>query len=332
LGNKVNVSTAAGCGLTTGNRGWADDEVQLSGAPEDGLLIAEATKTAASADVVLLVLGQNEQLSREGWADNHRGDRMNLDLPGRQMELARAVLATGRPTVLLLINGSPLTLGELARPTSAATRASTPGTSPGSMPAASPAGPAAILEGFYLGEETGTAVARILFGDISPSGRLPMSFPRETGTIPAYYNYKPSARRPYLFEEPGPQWSFGFGQSYTTFKYSGLAVTPARIPPAGKVTVAVTVTNTGRRAADEVVQLYIHDVVSSVTRPVQELKGFHRIHLLPGQARRVEFPLGPTDLSFVDEKMQRIVEPGTIEVMVGGNSTDVLRSKLEVTP
>ncbi|MES1172528.1 MAG: glycoside hydrolase family 3 N-terminal domain-containing protein [Bacteroidota bacterium] len=308
VGNKVSVSTAAGCGLTTGGRGWVDNEVALATAAENAPLIAEAVKSAAAADVVLLALGQNEQLSREGWADDHRGDRMTLDLVGSQTELVRAVLAVGKPTILFLSNGAPLALGSVAR----------------DVPA--------IMEGFYLGQETGTAVARVLFGDVSPSGKLPMTLPRQTGSIPAYYNYKPSARRLYLFEEPGPEWPFGFGLAYTTFKYGAVTVTPPRIPPTGKVTVTVTVSNTGKRAADEVVQLYVHDLVSSVTRPVQELKGFRRVHLAAGQSTRVEFPLHPGDLSFINERMQRIVEPGTFEIMAGGNSVDLVRARLEVTP
>jgi beta-glucosidase len=306
LGDKVKVVTAPGCGLTTGNRGWSDDLVTLPDPREDAHLTVEAAKLAATADVVLLVLGQNEQLSREGWADNHLGDRMTLDLPGKQMELARAVLATGKPTVLLLIHGSPLSINELAR----------------TVPA--------ILDGFYLGEETGNAVADVLFGDVSPSGKLPLSTPRSVGTIPAYYNYKPSARRLYLFEEPGPLWAFGSGLSYTTFSYDKLAVKPERIAPDGHTTIAVTVTNTGKRAADEVVQLYIHDLVSSITRPVQELKGFRRIHLKPGEAKRVEMPLGFDELSFFDEHMKRVVEPGRFEVMVGGSSSDVKKTNLDV--
>jgi beta-glucosidase len=256
--------------------------------------------------VVLLVLGQNEQLSREAWADNHRGDRTSLDLPGRQMELARAVLATGRPTVLLLIHGSPVTIPELAQ----------------NVPA--------ILDAFYLGEETGTAVGDVLFGDVSPAGRLPVSVPRAVGTIPAYYDYKPSARRLYLFEQAGPQWPFGYGLSYTTFRYENLAVKPEKIAPDGKTTVSVTVTNSGQRASDEVVQLYIHDVVSSVTRPVQELKGFRRIHLAAGESKQVTFPLGFDELSFYDVKMKRVVEPGRFEVMVGGSSDSVKKVNLEV--
>ena len=308
LGNKVKILTAPGCGLTTGGRGWRDDEVQLPTASQDEPLIAEAAKSAASADAVVLVLGQNEQLSREGWSDNHRGDRMDLDLQGHQMDLARAVLAAGRPTVVVLINGSPLTIGELA------TR----------VPA--------ILEGFYLGEETGTAVAAVLFGDVNPAGRLPVTFPRRMGALPAYHDHKPTADRLYLFEEPGPQWPFGYGLSYTTFKYSALTVTPPRVPQFGTVLAAVTVTNTGKRAGDEVAQLYMRDLVSSVTRPVQELKGFRRIHLAPGQSRRIEWSLGFKEFSFVDERMQRTDEPGTMEVMVGGSSANVERTRFEITP
>jgi beta-glucosidase len=306
VGNKVQVLTAPGCGLTKGNRGWADDLVELSDPADDARLVNEAAKLSAGADATVLVLGENEQLSREGWADNHRGDRMALDLVGRQMELARAVLANKKPTVLVLIHGGPLALPELSR----------------AVPA--------ILDGFYLGEETGTAVAEVLFGDVSPSGRLPVSVPRSVGTIPAYYNYKPSARRLSLFEEPGPLWAFGHGLSYTSFRYDNLAVKPARMAPDGHATVTVNVTNTGKRAGDEVVQLYIHDVVSSITRPVQELKGFRRIHLKPGQSTLVEMPLGPDELAFYDEHMKRIVEPGRFEIMVGGSSATVQKVNLDV--
>ncbi len=306
VGETVKVLSAQGCGLTKGNRGWSDDQVELTDPADDARLVAEAAKVAGAADVTVLVLGQDEQLSREGWADNHRGDRMTLDLPGRQMDLARAVLARGKPTIVVLIHGSPLAVAELAQ------RAP------------------AILDGCYLGEETGEAVAAALFGDISPAGRLPVSVPRSVGTIPAYYNYKPSARRLYLFEDPGPLWPFGYGLSYTSFKYDAPTVTPERIPPNGRATVSVTVTNTGKRASDEIVQLYIHDLVSSVTRPVEELKGFRRIHLDPGESKRVEMPLGPEELSFFDESMQRVVEPGTFEVMVGGSSADVKKAHLEV--
>jgi beta-glucosidase len=304
LGDKVKVLSAEGCGLTTGM--WHEDKVSLPDPAKDAAQIAEAAKTAAAADAVVLVIGQTEQLSREAWADTHLGDRADLGLVGRQMDLAHAVLAAGKPTVVVLINGSPLAIPELAR------------TAP------------AIIEGLYLGEETGTAVADVLFGDVSPSGRLPFTVPRDVGSLPVYYNHKPSARRPYLFEEAPWLWPFGFGMSYTTFKYDRLAVKPERIGPDGKTTVSVTVTNTGKRAGDEVVQLYIHDKVSSVTRPVQELKGFRRIHLKPGESKKVELPLGPAELSFVDERMRRTVEPGDFDVMVGGSSATVAHTGLTV--
>ena len=306
LGGKVQVLSAEGCGLTMGGRGWVDDVVELSDPAEDARLVADAARLAASADVTLLVLGQNEQLSREGWADNHRGDRMELGLVGRQNELARAVLATGKPVVLLLIHGGPLAIPELAA----------------EIPA--------ILDGFYLGEETGTAVAAVLFGDANPAGRLPVTVPRSGGALPAYYNYKPSARRLYLFEQEGPLWPFGHGLSYTTFKYDKPVVMPARIPVSGKARVTVTVRNTGKRAGDEVVQLYLHDLVSSVTRPVQELKGFRRVNLKAGESKRIEFVLGPDELSLLDANMKRVVEPGRFEIMVGGSSAHTQSAVLDV--
>jgi beta-glucosidase len=307
LGDKVKLLTAQGCGLTEGNRGWNDSEVTLSDPARDRGLIAEAAKVAAQADATLLVIGQNEQLSREAWSSTHLGDRSSLDLVGAQMDLARAVLASGRPTVILLIHGGPLSIPELAR------------TAP------------AILDGFYLGEETGNAVADVLFGDVSPAARLPVSIPRSVATVPSFYNRKPSADRLHLFEEPGPLWPFGHGLAYTTFRYDRLAVSPSRIAPDGKARVSVTVTNTGKRVADEVVQLYLHDVVASVARPIKELKGFRRVHLRPGQSEIVGFELGSKELGLWDRQMKHVVEPGLFEVMVGASSADIRQqAKLEV--
>jgi beta-glucosidase len=307
LGDKVKVSFAPGCGLTMGGRGWNDDDITLPTPAEDARQVDEAGKLAKSVDLNILVLGQNEQLSREAWADRHRGDRMSLELVGAQMDLARAVLASGKPTVVVLIHGSPLVIPELAQ------RAP------------------AILDGFYLGEETGTAVANVLFGDVSPAGRLPWTVPRTSGTLPAYYNHKPLARRLYLFEEPGPQWAFGHGLSYTTFRYGPLKLSPARIAPDGTTTVSLAVSNTGKRASDEVVQLYLHDQVGSVTRPVKELRGFARIRLKPGETKSVSFKLGPADLALYDRDMKKVVEPGKFDVMVGASSADIRqRAVLEV--
>jgi len=305
LEGKARVLAAQGCGLTPG--GWTDDEVKLPDPAQDAALIAEAKKVAAEAELSILVIGQNEQLSREAWSPTHLGDRSNLDLVGAQMDLARAVLASGRPTAVVLIHGGPLSIPELAR------------TAP------------AILDGFYLGEETGTAVADVLLGDVSPAGRLPVSVPRSAGSVPACYNRKPSADRPYLFEEAGPLWPFGHGLGYTTFRYHDLSVTPSRISPNGHTRVSLSLTNTGKRPSDEVVQLYLHDVVASVTRPLKELKGFQRIHLRAGESKRVEFDLGPEELALWNKQMKRVVEPGSFEILVGASSADIrLQGALEV--
>jgi beta-glucosidase len=309
LGTSAQVLYAEGARITTGAQGWKawwDDAVVASPPAEDTPRIAEAVEAARKADAVLIVAGENEAVCREGWAKNHLGDRDTLDLPGRQAELIQAVAAVGKPTVLLLINGRPLSLG-----------------------AAGDAVPA-ILEGFYLGQETGTAVADVLFGDVNPGGRLPITFPRNVGQLPAYYSQKPSAKVGFLFSDITPAFPFGHGLSYTTFAYDNLRVTPARISPDGTATVTVDVTNTGSRAGDEVVQLYVHDVVASVTRPVKELKGFQRVPLEPGAKRTVSFTLGPKELSFMDREMRRVVEPGVIEVTAGGSSVTAVKGVLEV--
>ena len=185
----------------------------------------------------------------------------SLDLVGRQNALAKAIVATGKPTIVMLINSGPLSINYIAE----------------NVPA--------IVEGFYLGQETGIAVADVLFGDYNPGGKLAVSFPRSVGQLPIYYNQKPSARRGYVFANKEPLFPFGYGLSYTTFSYSAPTISPARIATDGKATVSVTVTNTGKRAGDEIVQLYIHDLVSSVTRPIKELKDFRRITLHPVKAR-----------------------------------------------
>jgi beta-glucosidase len=309
LDGVAQVHYAEGCRITEGVQGWQgwwNDVVTPAEPTEEDARIAEAVAIARQADVVLLVLGENEATCREGWSAEHLGDRDTLDLPGRQNDLARAVLATGTPVVALLLNGRPLSIVELAE----------------SAPA--------ILEGWYLGQETGTAVAGVLFGDVNPGGKLPITFPRSVGQLPAFYNHKPSARRGYLFHSNAPLFPFGHGLSYTTFAYSNLRVTPERIRPDGQALVQVEVTNSGQRAGDEVVQLYLRDQVSSVTRPVMELKGFRRITLQPGETQTVEFVLGPEELSFLDTQMQRVVEAGLFEVMVGGSSAQVETVVLQV--
>ena len=306
VGSRIKVSHALGCRITKEGGDWWADTSHLSDPAEDSKLIAEAVQVARAADVSILVLGGNEDTNKEGWGDNHLGDRDSLELVGRQNDLVKAVLETGKPTIVLLINSGPLSVNYIAE----------------KVPA--------LLEGFYLGQETGTGVADVLFGDYNPAGKLPVSFPRSVGQLPIYYNRKPTTKRGYLFTSKEPLFPFGFGLSYTTFEYSKLSVTPAQIGPSGQTKVSVTVTNTGKRPGDEVVQLYIHDLVSSVTRPVMELKDFKRISLAAGESKTVEFVITPDKLSFLDVNMNRIVEPGWFEIMVGTSSVKYQTAKLEV--
>jgi beta-glucosidase len=306
VGSKIKVSHALGCRITKEGGDWWADTSHLSDPAEDSKLIAEAVQVARSADVSILVLGGNEDTNKEGWADSHLGDRDSLELVGRQNDLVKAVLGTGKPTIVLLINSGPLSVNYIAE----------------KVPA--------LLEGFYLGQETGTGVADVLFGDYNPSGKLPVSFPRSVGQLPIYYNRKPTAKRGYLFTSKEPLFPFGYGLSYTTFEYSKLSVSPTQIGPAGQAKVSVTVTNTGKRPGDEVVQLYVHDLVSSVTRPIMELKDFKRISLAAGESRIVEFVVSPDKLSFLEVNMNRIVEPGWFEIMVGTSSVKYLTARLEV--
>ena len=313
VGERLKVLYAEGCKITAddfggqGWRGWWENKVTLPDPAEDARLIAEALEVARQADVVLLVIGENESVCREGWGLNHLGDRDSLDLPGRQDDLLRAIVGTGVKTAGLLINGRPLSANYAAENLSA------------------------LFEGWYLGQEGGTAFADVLFGDVNPGGKLPISFPRSVGQLPVYYNYKPSARRPYLFTDNTPLFAFGHGLSYTTFRYENLRVAPQKIDPSGKATVSLELTNTGERAGDEVVQLYIHDLATNlVTRPVKELKGFRRVSLKPGEKQTVEFVLGPEAFSYLDEHMQSVVEPGLFDILVGGNSVDVQAVQLEV--
>jgi beta-glucosidase len=293
-------------GGTRSQARWLADRVVLADPAANRRRIAEAVALARDSDVAIVVVGDNEQTAREAYAENHLGDRPDLRLVGQQEELVRAILNTGKPTVLVLLNGRPPAIPELAE----------------RVPA--------ILEGWYLGQEGGTAVAEVLFGDVNPSGKLPISFPRSVGQLPIFYNHKPTARRGYLFDSTRPLFPFGHGLSYTTFSYSSPTVASARIAPDGRTTVSVEVTNTGSRAGDEVVQLYIRAEVSRATRPVMELKGFRRITLKPGERRTLTFELGPEQLSYHGPDRKRVVEPGRFRVMVGGSSAEVKSVKLDV--
>jgi beta-glucosidase len=250
------------------------------------------------ADVIVLAIGDNEQTSREAWARTHLGDRTSLDLIGRQEELVRAMVAIGKPVIVFLFNGRPLSINYVAE----------------NVPV--------IFECWYLGQETGRAVAEALFGDINPGAKLPISVPRSVGHLPAFYNYKPSARRGYLFDDVSPLFAFGYGLSYTTFAINNVRLEKSKIKPNGSTRVLADVTNTGKREGTEVVQMYIRDIVSSVTRPVKELKSFEKVKLSPGQTKTVSLEIIPDSLAFYDINMKYIVEPGEFSIMVGNSSRD----------
>ncbi len=313
-GKDVKVNYAEGCGLTS-----------LS---TDG--IKEAVRTARKSDVVVLVLGGTSMpLSGIGWGDQNSKepntcgegfDRNELDFPGIQPQLLEEITATGKPVILVMINGRPLTVGEEIAKVDAA------------------------LEAWYPGEKGGDAVAGILFGDVNPSGRLSVTFPPTTGHIPMYADYKPSGRgfyhqsgtpgapgRDYVFSAPKPLFCFGYGLSYTTFEYSDLKVDCN--PDAGKdiVEVSCNVTNTGAYDGAEVVQLYVRDLVSSVTTPVKALKGFEKVYLKHGETKRVNLQIAADDLKLWNQEMQFVLEPGEFEIYVGSSSEDIrLQDRIEI--
>lgn len=292
-----------GCKITIGGA-WNQDEIVPSDPEEDRKSIAEAVEVARRADAVILAIGGNEQTSREAWALNHLGDRPSLDMVGRQDELVDAIAATGKPVIALLFNGRPLSVRNLV--------AKVP----------------AIFECWYLGQETGDAVAEVIFGKCSPGGKLPITIPRSAGHIPAYYNHKPAARRGYLFDDVSPLFPFGFGLSYTTFQFGEPRLARTSIRRNQTTSVHVNVTNTGKMIGDEVIQMYIRDKVSSVTRPVKELKGFQRITLEPGRTATVSFDITPEHLAFHNIDFEYVVEPGEFEIMIGNSSRDQDLQKL----
>jgi beta-glucosidase len=297
VGDRAKVLYSEGCKITIGGS-WGEDAVFVPTPEEDRKQIAEAVEVAKQADVVVLAIGGNEQTSREAWARTHMGDRTSLDLLGRQEELVKAMLATGKPVIVFLFNGRPLSINYVSQ----------------NVPV--------IFECFYLGQETGYAVADVLLGNHNPGGKLPISVPRSAGHLPAFYNYKPSARRGYLFDEVSPLYAFGYGLSYTTFEISAPKLAKNKIGRKDSTKVSVSVKNTGSRAGTETIQLYIRDLVSSVTRPVKELKGFQKISLNPGETQMVTLEITPDSLAFYDINMNYVVEPGDFEIMVGNSSRD----------
>ncbi len=286
-------------------------------APGSGLMdgtdeeVASAVEAATAADVAVVVVGERSGLTDDCQSGEAR-DRLDLGLPGRQAELVAAVAATGTPVVLVLVSGRPLAI------------------------AAEAASCAAILHAWVPGDEGAAAIAEVLFGDSSPGGRLPVTVPWSVGQVPIHYAHKPSGGRSnwkgdYVDGPHRPLWAFGFGLSYTSFEMGELTVDRPVIEPGGEVEASADVVNTGERAGDEVVQLYLRDVEASVTRPVMQLCGFCRVSLRPGERRRVTFRLAADLLAFTGVDGQLVLEPGQIELMVGRSSADIAsRASIEL--
>jgi beta-glucosidase len=306
VGHSVHVVYAPGVKLVASGDQYTD-QVVLPTPAQNHVLIRQAVSVAQSADEIVLAIGTRGALCREGWADNHLGDRDSLALIDQQQQLADAMFALGKPVVVVLINGCPLAVGEIAHQANA------------------------LIEGWYLGQEGGTAMADVLFGKTNPGGKLTVTIPRSVGFVPYNYDEKPSAHRGYQFADNSPLFPFGYGLSYTTFDVGPPVLSAASIPSNGKVTVNVSVRNTGKVAGDEVVQLYLHELVTSVTEPTQALRGFKRVSLAAGASAQVRFELGRDDFAIWDENLRYRVEPGTFEVMAGPDSVNLKRATLEVT-
>ncbi len=274
------------------------------------VIIQEALDIANQADVIVAALGEAAEMSGES------SSRSNIEIPEVQKDLLKALLKTGKPVVLVLLTGRPLALKWESE----------------NVPA--------ILNVWFGGTEAGTAIADVLFGDVNPSGKLTTTFPQNLGQVPIYYNHKNTGRplaegkwfekfrSNYLDVSNDPLYPFGFGLSYTSFSYSDIKLSDTSLKGNQRLTASVSVANSGNKAGKEVVQLYIRDVVGSVTRPVKELKGFQKIDLEPGESKTVTFNITPEDLKFYNYDLKYVWEPGEFEIMIGGNSRDVRSGKV----
>lgn len=306
VGDKVELKYAEGCKIHLGDGYWRSPEAELNSEESDLQMIKEAVEVVKESDVIVLAIGGTPRICRENFG-TRIGDRHDLNLFGRQQLLVDEILKTGKQTVVYLMNGRPLSIVKIKE----------------EVPS--------ILEGWYVGEETGNAVADILFGEVNPSGKLPISFPRSVGHLPCYYNKRPSALvNRYVLEKNESLFPFGFGLSYTTFAYSDLSIDRNEISKDESAMVRVKITNTGDYDGKEVVQMYIRDNISSVSRPVLELKGFEKIFLKKGESKTVEFEITPEKLKFFDRNMQEVVEPGKFTVYIGQSSVDLQSIELNV--
>jgi beta-glucosidase len=305
VGERAEILHARGVDITVDDDWWGDT-VELADPARNRERIREAVELARQADLVVLAIGDTEQTSREGWAPGHLGDRASLALVGEQQALFDALQALGKPIAVVLINGRPLGTVAIAE------RAN------------------ALVEAWYVGERGGQALAEVLFGDVNPGGKLPVTVPRHVGQLPLAYDVKPSALRGYLFDTTEPLFPFGFGLSYSRFDIGEPRLVQASVAAGEPVELRVSVRNTGERAGDETVQVYLRDRVSSVTQPVKELKAFQRVTLAPGEERELHFTLPPAAFELWNDRMQRVIEPGEFDIMVGPDSVQLKGTVLRI--
>lgn len=299
-GKEFKVTYAEGCKLALEESSFWADKVQTPNAiADDKRLIQEAVEVAKQSDVIVLAIGETVAFSREAWGENHLGDRTSLELLGLQNELVTALLATGKPIVAVLFGGRPLAINEIKK----------------NVPA--------ILQAFYLGQEGGQALANVLLGKVNPSGKLAITMPKSAGELPVYYDRQPSRMRSYVNEVNEPLFPFGFGLSYTTYSYGKPTLDKTTISKTENITVTVPVSNTGKVAGEETVQLYIRDIISSGSRPIMELKDFAKVKLNVGESKNITFTITPEKLMFYNYELKKVLESGDFKVMVGPNSPNL---------
>jgi beta-glucosidase len=315
VGKNTKVIYSEGCRISEPDSAANTNTYANYKAPDehtDERLISDAVETARKADLVILALGGNEVVSREATGDSGLGymilgDSDSIELPGRQNDLVARLAKLGKPTVAVLLNGKAYAVEQLSR----------------QVPA--------LVESWYLGQETGNAIAGVLFGDVNPSGHLPVTIARNVGQLPVFYYKTPNARTRYVFDDNMPLFPFGFGLNYTAFTFGQPVLDRGTIGTNETTKVSITVTNTGSRSGDEVVQMYVHHPISSFVQPVIALRGFKRIHLEPQQSTAVTFEVGPEQLSIINAEMHRLVEPGPVEIEIGPSSAELKKVQVVIT-
>jgi beta-glucosidase len=305
VGDSAEIVHAQGVRITQSDDRSAD-EVLLPDPEDNRKRIHEAVEVARNADAIVLAIGDTEQTSREAFATDHLGDRTDIDILGEQNELFDALAALGKPVVVCAINGRPPSWPHIIGHANA------------------------ILECWYPGQEGGTAIAEALFGVVNPGAKLPVSIVRNEGQIPYFYNHKPSARRGYLFDDAAPLFPFGHGLSYTTFDIGAPELAADSIVAGEPLELSVKVSNTGKFAGDEVVQVYLRDERASVAQPVKKLVAFKRVALEPGESTTVKFLLEPAVFAIWDIDMRETIEPGVFTIMAGPDSEQLKSVRLEI--